>query len=83
MILSTDMHQTLWGAQLKRLKVGANRRFSGTNEKTLTDDLRTILAPQYKVNVLELSKQLATPAESVTSAADLLEEFADRYLRTR
>ncbi|ORB27085.1 glycosyltransferase [Mycolicibacterium parafortuitum] len=83
LILSTDMHQTLWGAQLKRLKVGAARRFSATNEKTLTDDLRTILAPRYSTNVRELSKRLATPAESVAGATDLLEELAGRYARTR
>ena len=39
--------QLVWGAALKRLKVGTARRFSTTDEKSLVADLRTILAPQY------------------------------------
>src|SRR6202012_1169420 len=39
--------QVIWGAAVKRLKVGTARRFSTTTEKSLVADLRTILAPQY------------------------------------
>ena len=39
--------QVIWGAAVKRLKVGTARRFSTATEKSLVADLRTILAPQY------------------------------------
>ncbi|NTY62693.1 nucleotide disphospho-sugar-binding domain-containing protein [Mycolicibacterium sphagni] len=76
LILSTDLHQTLWGGQLKRLKVGTSRRFSGTTEKTLVADLRTILDPEYAARTRELATRLTTPSESVVAAAKLLEDFA-------
>ena len=37
--------QLIWGAAVKRLKVGTARRFSTATEKSLIADLRTILAP--------------------------------------
>lgn len=39
LILSMDANQTIWGAQLKRLKVGTTRRFSATDRKSLVEDL--------------------------------------------
>ena len=76
LILSTDLDQTLWGARVKRLKVGTARRFSATTEKSLVADLRTILAPQYVARAREIATQMTKPAESVAAAADLLENFA-------
>ncbi len=35
LILSTDLDQTLWGARVKRLKVGTARRFSTTTQESL------------------------------------------------
>ena len=37
LILSTDLDQTLWGVRVKRLKVGAARRFSTTTQESLVD----------------------------------------------
>ena len=76
LILSTDLHQTLWGAQLKRLKVGTSRRFSATNEKTLVADLRTILDPECAARACELATRMTTPAENVVVATEMLEDFA-------
>ena len=76
LILSTDLDQTLWGARVKRLKVGTARRFSATTEKSLVADLRTILAPQYVARAREIATQMTKPAESVAAAADLVENFA-------
>ena len=76
LILSTDLDQTLWGARVKRLKVGTARRFSTTTRKSLVADLRTILAPQYVARARELATRMTKPAESVAAAADLLENFA-------
>ena len=76
LILSTDLDQTLWGARVKRLKVGTARRFSTTTQKSLVADLRTILAPQYVTRAREIATQMTKPAESVAAAADLVENFA-------
>jgi UDP:flavonoid glycosyltransferase YjiC (YdhE family) len=76
LILSTDLDQTLWGARVKRLKVGTARRFSATTQKSLIADLRTILAPQYVARAREVATQMTKSAESVATAADLLENFA-------
>jgi UDP:flavonoid glycosyltransferase YjiC (YdhE family) len=76
LILSTDLDQTLWGARVKRLKVGTARRLSSTTKETLTADLRTILAPQYVSRAREVATRMSKSAECVTAAADYLEDFA-------
>ena len=76
LILSTWPEQTLWGAQVKRLKVGTARRFADLTRDSLVADLRTILAPQYAVRAREIATRMAKPGESVTAAADLLENEA-------
>ncbi len=76
LILSTDLDQTLWGARVKRMKVGTARRLSATTEKTLVADLRTILEPQYATRAQEIATQMTKTAESPVIAADLLENFA-------
>jgi len=74
LILSTWGDQTIWGARVKRLKVGTARRFSATNPESLVADLRTILAPDYVARARELATLTTKPAESVTAAADLMED---------
>jgi UDP:flavonoid glycosyltransferase YjiC (YdhE family) len=76
LILSTDLDQTLWGARVKRLKVGTARRFSSTTQKSLVADLRRILAPQCVTRAREIATRMTKPAESVVAAADLVENFA-------
>ncbi len=76
LILSTDLNQTLWGVQVKRLKVGTARRFSTTTRESLVADLRTILASQYVTRAREFAARMTKPAESVAAAADLAERFA-------
>jgi UDP:flavonoid glycosyltransferase YjiC (YdhE family) len=78
LILSTDLDQTLWGVRVKRLKVGAARRFSTTDQKSLTEDLRRILAPEYAVHAREIATRMTKPEVSVAAAADLLESFVRR-----
>ncbi|WP_441959174.1 glycosyltransferase [Mycolicibacterium houstonense] len=75
-ILSTDLDQTLWGRRVKRLKVGTARRFSGTTEKTLVADLRTVLAPDYAARAREIAGRMTKAADSVMVTADLVEKFA-------
>ncbi len=76
LILSRGGDQTLWGARVKRLKVGTARRLSSTTEKSLVADLRRILAPEYVTRAREIATRMTKPAESVGAAADLLEDFA-------
>jgi UDP:flavonoid glycosyltransferase YjiC (YdhE family) len=68
--------QVIWGAAVKRLKVGTSRRFSTATEKSLVADLRTILAPEYLSRAREIATRMTRPAESVAVAADRLEDFA-------
>jgi UDP:flavonoid glycosyltransferase YjiC (YdhE family) len=76
LILSADLDQTLYGAAVKRLKVGTARRFSTTTRASLVADLRTILAPQYVTRACEIATRMTKPAESIATAADLVEDFA-------
>jgi UDP:flavonoid glycosyltransferase YjiC (YdhE family) len=76
LILSTDLNQTLWGTQIKRLKVGTARRFSTANQKSLVADLRRILAPEYAAQAREIASRMTKSADSVVAAADLVENFA-------
>ena len=68
--------QVVWGAAVKRLKVGTARRFSTATEKSLAADLRTILAPEYAVRAREVAARMTKPAESIATAADRVEDFA-------
>ena len=76
LILWTLPDQPFFAAQLKRLGVGAGRRFSKTTEKTLVGDLRKILAPRFSARAREIAPQMTQPAQSVVAAADRVEDFA-------
>ncbi len=76
LVLSMDANQTLWGGQVKRLKVGTSRRFSTTTRESLVADLRRILAPDYAARARELASGMSRPAESVVKATDAMEAFA-------
>ncbi|MUM16834.1 glycosyltransferase [Mycobacterium sp. CBMA271] len=78
LILWSSADQPYWGNQLGRLKVGAARRFSATDRKSLVADLRRILAPNYAVAASELATRMTSPEDSVTKAADLFESAARR-----
>ncbi|MBZ4572862.1 glycosyltransferase [Mycobacterium avium] len=82
LILSMDANQTIWGAQLKRLKVGATRRFSATDRDSLVQDLRKILAPDYARRAREIAARMTRPADSVMKAADVVEDFVNSRSRT-
>ncbi len=76
MILYWDLVHAVYGAAVKRLKVGTARRFSTATEKSLVADLRTILAPAYVARAREIAARMTEPAKSAAAAADLLEDFA-------
>lgn len=76
LVLSTDLDQILWGQRVKALKVGTTRRLSSMTEKTLSDDLRLILSADYAARAGELATKMSKPAENISRAADLVENFA-------
>ena len=78
LILWIGAEQPIWATQVKRLKVGSARRFSATTQKSLVTGLRSVLAPQYVGRAREIAARMTKPAESVTTAADLLEDAVCR-----
>ena len=77
-ILFWDLVHAIYGAAVKRLKVGTARRFSTATEETLVADLRAILDPAYVARARELATRITEPAKSASTAADLVEAFARR-----
>jgi UDP:flavonoid glycosyltransferase YjiC (YdhE family) len=75
-VLWTLPDQPLFGAAVKRLKVGTARRFAATTERSLLADLRAVLAPEYAARAREVATRMSKPSESATAAADLVEGFA-------
>ncbi len=76
LVLWTLPDQPFFAAQLKRLKVGAGRRFSTTTTKTLVKDLRRILTPAYASHASVIAGRMTSRDDSVAGAADRVEEFA-------
>jgi UDP:flavonoid glycosyltransferase YjiC (YdhE family) len=76
LILWTLPDQPFFAAQLKRLKVGAGRRFSTTTQKSLVADLRRILAPQFVARARAIAPRITEPVTSAATAADQVEKFA-------
>jgi UDP:flavonoid glycosyltransferase YjiC (YdhE family) len=77
-ILFWDLVHAIYGAAVKRLRVGTARRFSTATEETLVADLRAILDPQCVARARDLATRITEPAESASAAADLVEAFARR-----
>jgi vancomycin aglycone glucosyltransferase len=76
LILWVGLDQPIWAAAMKRLKVGSAHPFPATTPDSLVAGLRDILTPECRTRAREIAAQLATSAESVASAADLLEDAA-------
>ncbi|MEE6139558.1 glycosyltransferase [Mycobacterium sp. 050128] len=68
--------QQVWAETVQRLKVGSGGEFRTTTLDSLVAALRCILAPEYTTRARAIAALMATPAESVGCAADLLEEAA-------
>lgn len=68
--------QRIWAGVVSRLKVGTARRFSSTSRESLAADLRRILAPDYVARAREIAARMTRSAESIATAADLVENSA-------
>ncbi len=78
LILWVLADQPLWGAAIKRLKVGTARRFSSTGRDSLVADLRAVLTAQYFGRARELATRMTTAPDAVAATADLLEGAVHR-----
>ncbi|MGB3483281.1 MAG: glycosyltransferase [Mycobacterium sp.] len=83
LVLYWDMVHAIYGAAVRRLKVGTARRFSTASEETLVADLQTILAADYVARARDLANRITEPARSAAAAADLLEDRARTGQRRR
>ena len=72
------LDQPIWAAAVEQLKVGSAQSFSAATQESLVADLGSILAPQYLTRAREVAAQMTEPAESLTRAADLLDDAARR-----
>lgn len=81
LILWSSADQPYWGNQVKRLKVGTARRFSATTRESLVADLRRTLSPECAKLARELAGRMTKPADSIATAADLLEDAVRRKAR--
>jgi UDP:flavonoid glycosyltransferase YjiC (YdhE family) len=74
--LWASVDQPIWAAAVSQLEVGIGRPFFETTQNSLVADLRSILATHCVTRAREVAAQMTPPAESVATAADLLEEAA-------
>jgi UDP:flavonoid glycosyltransferase YjiC (YdhE family) len=78
LILWDVADQPIWAAQVKRLKVGSERRFSRTTRESLVAGIRPILVHDCVTRAREIATRMTKPAAAVTTAAELLEDAARR-----
>ncbi len=78
LVLWVIADQPVWARQIKRLGVGTSRRLSALTRDTLRQDLNVVLGPQSQMRARELAAAMTPPDQSVTAAADLLEDLARR-----
>lgn len=82
LVLWNGLDQPSWAAVIEQLKVGSARRFSASTQQSLVADLRAILTPQCVSRAQDVADQMTKSAESVVSAADLLEDAAQASARS-
>jgi UDP:flavonoid glycosyltransferase YjiC (YdhE family) len=77
-VLWVSADQPVWASQINRMKVGVAQRFSRTSARSLTKALLTALAPEYQERARIAATRMTPPAQSVSTAADMLEAAAKR-----
>jgi UDP:flavonoid glycosyltransferase YjiC (YdhE family) len=79
LILWVGADQPVWAAQVKRMRVGTAERFSRVSQASLLAGLRTVLTPSAVRRAGEVAERMTTPAVSVATAADLLEQAVRKH----
>jgi vancomycin aglycone glucosyltransferase len=82
LVLWNGFDQPVWGTSVALLQVGAERCFAESTLDSLTADLRLVLEPQYATRAREIAARMSKPGESLTRAADLLEQAAAQGRRS-
>jgi vancomycin aglycone glucosyltransferase len=82
LVLWSGLDQPVWAASVAHLEVGFGRRFSESTLDSLIADLHVILTPQYAIRAKAVAQQMTSPIESLSRAADLLEEAAESAVST-
>ncbi len=75
-VLWIAAEQPVWASRVKHLRVGTAQRFTSVTPSSLRAGLRAVLAPECARRARELAARLATPDQSASAAADLLEASA-------
>ncbi|OBK36518.1 glycosyltransferase [Mycobacterium sp. 1245111.1] len=78
LVLWNGLDQPVWAASVKHLEVGLGRPFSESTLDSLIADLGEVLTPHHANRAKAVADQMTTPAESLSRAADLLEDAAAR-----
>ncbi|MET0700776.1 MAG: glycosyltransferase [Mycobacterium sp.] len=78
LVLWSVADQPVWGQQVKRLKIGASRRFSSMTHDKLHSALQSILTPECLARTREVAAEMTPAAQSAPKAADILEAAARR-----
>jgi vancomycin aglycone glucosyltransferase len=78
LVLWNGLDQPVWATSVEHLEVGLRRRFSESTLDSLIADLGGVLDPRYANRAKAVADQMTAPAESLSRAADLLEEAATR-----
>jgi UDP:flavonoid glycosyltransferase YjiC (YdhE family) len=76
--LWVSVDQPIWADAVSQLEVGFGRPFCEITPNSLVADLRSILTPQCVTRTREVAAQMTARAESVATAADLLEDAVRR-----
>jgi UDP:flavonoid glycosyltransferase YjiC (YdhE family) len=76
LILWFWLDQPVWAAGVTELKVGSGRAFIESTLDSVVADLAGILTPECATRAREVAASMTNAAESVTRAADFLEEAA-------
>ncbi|OBH12495.1 glycosyltransferase [Mycobacterium sp. E1747] len=76
LVLWLWLDQPIWASAVSQLGIGVARAFSDSTYDSLIADLRTLRAADYVTAAREVAARMTKPAESVTKAADLLEDAA-------
>jgi vancomycin aglycone glucosyltransferase len=76
LILWLWLDQPVWAAAIEQLKVGTGQPFTAATRQSLADGLGSILTPPCVARAREVAALMATSAQSIAHAADLLEDAA-------
>ncbi|MDX1872723.1 glycosyltransferase [Mycolicibacterium sp. 120266] len=73
LVLWVSADQPVWARAVRKLRIGTSQRFTSMTKKSLTTALRAVLDPDVARRARDFAAGMTTPAQSVATAADLIE----------